>query len=264
MITYIIPIIVFVALGAACGVILVLAGRLFFVPTDETLEQVTAQLPGMNCGACGFSGCEGYAKAVIAGNVAPTQCKPGGQATADGVAEVLGLPTKNVVREVAQVRCANCTQNTAYEWGGVASCYSAARVNNGGCAFGCAGYGDCAGACEYGAIRVVNGVASVDPSVCVSCGKCVIACPRRLIEFRKVTARTQVLCMSNDAAKKTRESCPVGCITCKICVKKCPNGAVTIPDKTQHAVIDPEKCTNCGICAAACPRKTIHQCEECV
>ncbi|MBQ2426240.1 MAG: Ig-like domain-containing protein, partial [Lachnospiraceae bacterium] len=37
--------------------------KLLYVKTDETVEKITGVLPGANCGGCGFSGCEGYAKA---------------------------------------------------------------------------------------------------------------------------------------------------------------------------------------------------------
>lgn len=48
---------------------------------------------------------------------------------------------------------------------------------------------------------------------------------------------------------------PDKCISCKICVSKCPTKAISMVDG--KAVIDPEKCINCGICAKACPTKAI-------
>ena len=40
---------------AIAGTLLALASKLLFVKTDETVEKITAALPGANCGGCGFS-----------------------------------------------------------------------------------------------------------------------------------------------------------------------------------------------------------------
>ncbi len=52
-----------------------------------------------------------------------------------------------------------------------------------------------------------------------------------------------------------KTKCSVGCIGCGICVKNCPNQAISVVDN--HAVIDYEKCIGCGICAEKCPKKII-------
>ena len=61
-------IIVSVALVAGIGLILGLglavASVVFAVPVDEKEIAVRECLPGANCGACGFSGCDGYAGAL--------------------------------------------------------------------------------------------------------------------------------------------------------------------------------------------------------
>ena len=41
------------------------------------------------------------------------------------------------------------------------------------------------------------------------------------------------------------------CKGCTVCIKKCPNGAITGERKAPH-IIDPEKCSLCGECAKAC------------
>ena len=69
-----------------------------------------------------------------------------------------------------------------------------------------------------------------------------------------------VLCSSAANGKETKLSCKNGCIGCKICEKKCSEGAIKV--ENFHASIDYDKCTNCGTCMTACPVKAIHSCEK--
>ncbi len=43
------------------------------------------------------------------------------------------------------------------------------------------------------------------------------------------------------------------CVGCDICVKNCPQNAISSTDKIYNS--DDNKCIGCGICAALCPRK---------
>ncbi|AJC73944.1 Fe-S cluster domain-containing protein [Pseudothermotoga hypogea DSM 11164 = NBRC 106472] len=71
-------------LGLAFGTFLAYAAKKFEVKEDPRVELVKQALPGANCGACGYAGCEAFAKAVVAGKVTPDMCTPG---RAAGVAE---------------------------------------------------------------------------------------------------------------------------------------------------------------------------------
>lgn len=66
-------------IGLVLGVILAVASLLMAVPKDEKVEALKEALPGANCGACGYSGCEGYAKALALGEAALGKCSPGGE-----------------------------------------------------------------------------------------------------------------------------------------------------------------------------------------
>ena len=259
--TYILPVLIFAVIGAAAGALLLLGDRLFSVETDETVSQLLEALPAANCGACGYSGCEGYANAVAKGEAATNKCKVGGDDTAKRLAEIMGTEALGTVREVAYVRCNGCegAAEDRYVFTGTQSCAACERFYNGrkSCRSGCDGFGDCAAVCEQGAIAVVNGVAVVDPDKCLGCGKCAAVCPNRLIVMRPVTNAADVRCSSVDSGKVTRQVCKNGCIGCGICAKKCPEGAIRV--ENNHATVDYAKCTGCGKCAEACPQKCIEK-----
>ena len=48
---------------------------------------------------------------------------------------------------------------------------------------------------------------------------------------------------------------PARCTVCLTCVRLCPHGAMSFPNRAEA---DPASCVRCGICAAECPAKAIH------
>ncbi|MBP3856046.1 MAG: RnfABCDGE type electron transport complex subunit B [Ruminiclostridium sp.] len=259
MAEYVLPILFFLVIGAVIGVLLTAASKVFYVRTDETVQKISDALPGANCGGCGYSGCDGYARAVAAGEAPADLCKPGGAAAAKKIGGIMGIEVGDVERVTAFVRCnGNCgATEDKYTYIGSGSCAAIERFYNGKgkCRAGCHGMGDCVKVCENGCISIVNGVSAVDPTNCTGCGKCVRACPNKLIVLIKESQRCIVRCSSLDTGKETRQICKNGCIACGICVKKCPSGAIAID--SNHALIDPNKCTGCGVCVKACPVKCI-------
>lgn len=255
----VVPVLIFAAIGAIAGVMLMFGSKFFAVEEDEKVAKIAEALPNANCGACGYAGCADYAKAVASGAAPNNKCKPGGSAAAKKIAEIMGQEALESVRETAYVRCNGCQDATEdrYDFISTQSCSATERFYNGKrmCRTGCDGLGDCAAACDHDAICIVNGVAVVNSEKCVACGKCVSACPNHLIVIRPYEQKVDVRCSSKDPGKIAKDVCKNSCIGCKICEKKCPNGAIAVSDN--HATIDYSKCTNCGACAAACPRKCI-------
>ena len=81
----------------------------------------------------------------------------------------------------------------------------------------------CVHTCPKDAITIVNHKAQIDHSKCITCGKCLSACPYGAIE-------------------KNQRPCERGCKA----------GAISMgPDK--KAFVDPAKCTSCGACVYQCP-----------
>ena len=250
-----IPILAVTVIGLICGVGLAVASSVMAVKEDTRFTELRECLPGANCGACGYTGCDGYAKALLEPGTKTNLCVPGADAAAAKIAALLGVEAEDVVEKIAVVQCAGTCEATAVkaDYRGIPSCAAAKLFfgGNGSCIFGCLGFGDCARACPKGAICLRNGIASIDPSMCIGCGICAQTCPQKIIEVVPDVIRTEVLCSSLMNGPATKKACSNGCIGCKKCEKTCPNGAITVSNFL--ARIDWDKCTACGACAEACP-----------
>lgn len=244
--------------GLVLAVILSLASKFMAVPTDEKVEQVRACLPGANCGACGYSGCDGYAAAVAAGEAAPNLCTPGGANTAKQLSDLLGAEI-TVEKKFAFIKCNHGPDKAAREfsYNGAASCVAANLMYKGplSCKFGCLGLGDCVNVCTYGALKIENGQVTVDKALCSGCGKCAAVCPKGIIEILPEKAKIAVACSNTQKGAVARKVCTAACIGCGKCVKLCPADAITVENNLAH--IDADKCIGCGECAAGCPTKCI-------
>ena len=256
-------VLVLAGLGSILAALLTVASVFLAVKGNEKAGEVRDRLPGANCGACGFSGCDGYAAALAEGKTTKANlCIPGGDGVAKDIAEIMGLEVGDVAERVAYVACGGlCNSETRkYEYDGPKTCKAANMMYSGDreCTYACLGYGDCIRVCPRDAIHISErGTARIDPSSCIGCGLCVRTCPNGIITLLKDTAHLAVTCSSHDKGAVTRKACKDGCIACGKCEKNCPNDAIHVVNNL--ATIDYEKCTNCGKCAEVCPVKCIHE-----
>ena len=65
----------------------------------------------------------------------------------------------------------------------------------------------------------MDGLAKVDKRLCIGCGKCVTACPKKLIELVPASATIHVLCNNPVRGPEVRKVCGVGCMGCHLCEK---------------------------------------------
>lgn len=82
----------------------------------------------------------------------------------------------------------------------------------------------CVHSCPRKAITIVNHHAVIDADKCVSCGKCISACPY-------------------SAIMRNRRPCEQGCLA----------GAISMHPEDKKASIDHNKCISCGACTYQCP-----------
>ena len=252
---------VLAAIGLVCGVLLVLAAKFMHVPVDEKFPKIRECLPGANCGACGYAGCDGYATALASGEEDKiNKCVAGGDAVAKALAAATGAQFEDVIEQVAIVRCSgDCnTVKNKLEYQGLSSC-AAAKLLYGGpeaCVYGCIGLGDCEKVCPEHAIRVVDGLARVNYKACIGCGMCVRTCPNQVITLMPDVERVIVGCSNREKGANTRKECAKGCIGCRKCEKECPAGAITVVDNLSQ--IDYDKCVDCGHCQDVCPVGCVH------
>ncbi|MCH5315115.1 MAG: RnfABCDGE type electron transport complex subunit B [Eubacterium sp.] len=242
------------------GVVLGIAEKVFHVDVDEKEVAVREELPGSNCGGCGYAGCDALAKAIAKGEAPVTACPVGGKPVAEKIAAIMGQEVGEMQRMVAYVKCDGTNEHMEndYNYFGIESCIYASKMPGSSpyaCKFGCLGLGSCAKVCPQRAIRIIDSKAVIDEDLCIACGKCLRRCPHDLIALVPADAKYRVQCSSLAKGKDVRNACTAGCISCKICEKNCPSGALVVTDNI--AEIDYDKCTKCGICVEKCPRKII-------
>lgn len=247
-------------LGCLFGAMLSLASKKFHVQLDPREEALIGALPGTNCGACGFPGCQGMAKAVLKGEAPANACTAGGAEVTQRVSKIMGVEAVLKEKEVAVIMCKGGRKEAKdrFRYAGIHDCKAASMIAGGAksCGYGCLGLATCGMVCPYDAIRMDgNALPVVDEKKCTGCGICAANCPKFLIKMIRESNQIHIRCNSLDKGAVTRKNCSVGCIVCKKCEKTCPVGAITIRDNL--AVIDPFKCDNCRKCVAVCPTDTI-------
>ena len=239
------------------------ANRTFHVEVDPRINAVNGALPGVNCGGCGYVGCNEYAEAVVAGDVPLDKCTVGGADCAADLARILGVELKESFPYRPVVHCAATTEKRLKlnEYRGEPGC-AAANIISGvqGCTYGCLGLGDCQSACDFDAIHVVAGLAAVDYDKCVGCGACERACPRHIISMLPFKSEQMLVveCSNHDFGKDVRAVCKVECIGCKACSRL--NELFQIDDnlpRIDYDSYDPDKTGELAPALDKCPMKRL-------
>jgi RnfABCDGE-type electron transport complex B subunit len=253
------------SLGGIAAVVLYFVSKKFYVYENPLIAEVEDILPAANCAGCGSPGCKAFAeKLVNTEDISDLFCPVGGNDIMKLVAEVLGKEVAEKDPTVAVMRCqGSCdVRPKTTEYQGPKSCAISAMIYSGvtDCQYGCLGDGDCVTACKFDAMYMDEntGLPVIITDKCTSCGACVVACPRDIIEMRPKNKRDLkifVSCMNEDKGGIAKRACEVACIGCSKCDDICPKDAITMVNNL--AYIDPELCTLCRKCVPVCPTHSI-------
>ncbi|MCF4172416.1 MULTISPECIES: electron transport complex subunit RsxB [unclassified Vibrio] len=161
MTTILIAIIALVILAAVFGAVLGFASIKFKVEADPIVDQIDGILPQTQCGQCGYPGCRPYAEAIANGD-AINKCPPGGQATIEKLADLMGVEVEDSAHDAEK------------------SIKKVAFIHEDMC-IGCT---KCIQACPVDAI--VGGTKALHTVIkdeCTGCDLCVAPCPTDCIEM---------------------------------------------------------------------------------
>ena len=130
----IIAAVVIAATGIIVGIGLGLFGEKFKVEVDEKEQAIRDELPGNNCGGCGFAGCDALAKAIAAGQAPANACPVGGAPVGEKIAAILGVAAEAGQKKVAFVRCKGSCESAKvqYTYSGIEDCRMATVVPGSG------------------------------------------------------------------------------------------------------------------------------------
>ncbi|PCI52311.1 MAG: electron transport complex subunit RsxB [Moraxellaceae bacterium] len=122
---------IFIAIAAVLGMATIFGAVLGFIAIkfrvegNPIVDQIDSILPQTQCGQCGYPGCRPYAEAMANNDEAINHCPPGGEATIQELAELLGvevipldqehgeeqeLPSVAYIREDECIGCTKCIQ----------------------------------------------------------------------------------------------------------------------------------------------------------
>ena len=251
-------------LGGLFGFGLSYAEKKLAVKKDEKTAALELVMPGINCGVCGYAGCNAYAAAVATGQAEIGLCSPGGPSVVAKMSEIMGKTvevSENTRRMVAHVMCRGNNEFTTknYQYEGLADCNAAALLFGGenDCKSGCLHLGSCIAVCPVGAItKDKDGYIIVDEKTCISCGKCTQICPTGVMQMMYEDSEYVIECNSHEPGGKVRKQCSVGCIGCKICETKFPESGCKVDrflSKFDQQLVH----SQIAEAAEACPTKCI-------
>ena len=202
-------------IGLIAAILLGIASKVFYVPVDPVVQGITEALPGANCGACGFAGCSGCARAIAKHEANPDTCTAGGPKVTLAVAEVLGVTIEVKEPDTAKLGCWYNIEDsdTKFTYDGVKDCRAAMLLFDGSklCEIGCLTLGTCLNACPFDAISIgESGLPEVNKNLCTGCGICEQICPKCIIRLTSETRRIQHIYTTDECTSPCQRTCPAG------------------------------------------------------
>lgn len=113
-----IAILTIAVVALVAGLALSFASRRLPSDASDLVEQINELLPQTQCAQCGYPGCRPYAAAIVEGSATINLCPPGGEATVQRLATLLGRealpladrvePSVAVIDESLCIGCVLC------------------------------------------------------------------------------------------------------------------------------------------------------------
>jgi len=202
-------------IGLIAAFLLGIASKIFYVAVDPLVLSVAEELPGANCGACGFAGCSSCAKAIAKGKVKPDACLAGGPEVCLAIAGVLGVTIEVKEPDKASLGCWYNTvdADTKFTYDGVRDCRAALLLDGGSklCEIGCMTLGTCVAACPFDAITLgATGMPLINENLCTGCGTCTQICPKSSIRLTSQTRRITHIYRDDECTAPCQRTCPAG------------------------------------------------------
>jgi len=154
-------------LAAFFGLLLGFSAIRFKVQGDPIADQIDAILPQTQCGQCTYAGCRPYAEAMAAGEADINQCPPGGEATIQALADLLGVEPKPLNAEHGEHKAKRVAVIDEHTCIGCTLCIQACPVD-----------------AILGAAKQMH---TVIESECTGCDLCVPPCPVDCIDMVAVS-----------------------------------------------------------------------------
>ncbi|HZK19418.1 MAG TPA: RnfABCDGE type electron transport complex subunit B [Treponemataceae bacterium] len=251
------------------GILLGVFKKIFYVPVNKKIAKIVGVLPGANCGACGYPGCDAFAAAVAAGEAPVSGCSAGGPDVTTQIATVLGINAES--QKMVALRTCQGSKTKAQDKGmylGVQTCSAAKTIGIYGtklCSYGCMGFGDCVDVCSFDSLHIgEDGLPIVNYNTCTGCGMCVTACPQDIMILVPQERKGAItLCVNRNPVKRVLlKQCKTACIKCGKCERVCEYDAIHLINGIP--IVNYEKCTSCDDCIKACPTKALSLVEQIV
>ena len=87
-------IVIMLVLGAGFGLLLAYLGKKLEVESDPRVDEVAKHLAGINCGTCGYPGCDAFAEALVKGETKLEACRPTKKPAKEEINKILNVVTE--------------------------------------------------------------------------------------------------------------------------------------------------------------------------
>lgn len=135
----------------------------------------------------------------------------------------------------------------------------------------CVNCGMCIKVCSPGAItrtkEPVEGGDKItytfDLTSCTFCAMCQDFCSTKAItlteDYHMVGDSKDLVTIGSRIKQKPKGklTCGEACVYCGLCMKNCPENAISVVRAEKSWTLDASKCVQCGVCIGKCPKKCL-------